>query len=337
MKSTVEVSILCLAFNHEQYIADAIEGFLSQKTTFPFEIIINEDASTDRTAEIIRDYENRFPDIIKPIYHSVNQYSQGVNINDKYMLPKAKGKYVALCDGDDFWNDPYKLQKQYDAMEENPQCLMCLHKVQDLNVLDGVVGEVKYLPQNKIHTGILSSKQFFQIIGEGDFFNEVCYFFRADEYRRYQREYPEFAQLFMRNKTDDAPMIDYFAALADVYYIDECMAVYRRFTNGSWSNQMRTKNLEEQTEYYKNIIEAQNAFDQFTGGKFATELYCNRQYFKFNYERCLGHYKDMLDAQYECVWKRQSSNYRKRIVLLSHNYKFWSKVFHIYDAIRKIL
>ena len=131
--SEIGVSILCLAFNHEKYIRDTIEGFLLQKTTFPIEIIINEDCSTDDTAVIIHEYEKKYPEIIKPIYHKKNVYSQGININAEYMLPLATGKYVALCDGDDYWTDPYKLQKQYDVMEANPTCQMCLHRVKEIN------------------------------------------------------------------------------------------------------------------------------------------------------------------------------------------------------------
>ena len=149
--SDIKVSILCLAFNHEKYIADAIEGFLKQKTDFAYEIIINEDASTDGTAEIIRQYERRFPDMIHPIYHKQNQYSQGVNINDKFMVPLARGKYVALCDGDDYWIDPYKLQKQYDAMEANPNCRMCLHKAREENL---------YLPVHDLLHRLFSLSRF---------------------------------------------------------------------------------------------------------------------------------------------------------------------------------
>lgn len=334
MDNQIGVSILCLAFNHEEYIRDAIEGFLMQKTSFPFEVIINEDCSTDRTAEIIREYELKYPNIIKPIYHKKNVYSQGININAKYMLPLATGKYVALCDGDDYWTDPYKLQKQYDALEENPDCLMCLHRVQDLNMLNTQNGKFTYLPTSILPTGIINSHQFFSLIGKGDFFNEVCYFFRTAQYREYQENYPEFARLFMKNKTDDAPMLDYFGALSNVYYINDCMAVYRRFTTGSWSDSMRKKTLEEQTNYYKNIIAAQDAFNVFSEGRFSYELFPNRQFFKFNYERCLGNYKAMLEPQYDCIWKKQSKKYRIRVKLLASFPFLWSKIFDIYDKLR---
>lgn len=338
-ESEIGVSILCLAFNHEQYIADALEGFLKQKTTFPFEVIIHEDASTDGTAGIIRQYEEKYGDIIFPIYQKENQYSKCVNINDRFMLPRARGKYVALCDGDDFWTDPYKLQKQYDAMEANPECLMCLHKVLDYDTRKQEKQKEKYLPEADLPTGIIKSNVFFEIIGRNDFFNEVCYFFKADAYRKYQSEYPVFAQIYMKNKTDDAPMLYYFAYLANVYYIADNMAVYRRFNEGSWSDRMQGIAQEEETVFFKNAIQAQEAFDEFSGGLFAKELSYSRLYSRFNFARCTKQYKEMLDPEYSVIWNRQSTRYRKRIECLAKYPQFATLGFSVYDwinaAVRK--
>lgn len=121
------VSICCITYNHVNYICDAIEGFLMQKTTFPFEILIHDDASTDGTADIILEYEKRYPDLIFPIYQKENQYSKGISISATYQFPRARGKYIALCEGDDYWTDPLKLQKQVDFLEANPEYSMCFH------------------------------------------------------------------------------------------------------------------------------------------------------------------------------------------------------------------
>jgi len=117
--NNVLVSILCTTYNHEKYIEQAIQGFLAQKTTFRFEILIHEDASEDSTAAIILKYAKDYPSLIKPIIQKQNQYSQGVIISRQILLPIAKGKYIALCEGDDYWIDPYKLQKQINYLEEN--------------------------------------------------------------------------------------------------------------------------------------------------------------------------------------------------------------------------
>lgn len=114
------VSIICLAYNHAQYIKSTLDGFVMQKTDFPIEVLIHDDASTDETADIIREYEKKYPAIIKPIYQKENQYSKKVPIGVTYIYPKVKGKYIALCEGDDYWTDPLKLQKQVDFLESHP-------------------------------------------------------------------------------------------------------------------------------------------------------------------------------------------------------------------------
>ena len=114
------VSICSIVYNQGRYVAETIEGFLAQETDFPFEILIHDDASTDDSAEIIREYAKKYPNIIKPILQTENQYSQGINPNHAYNYPRAKGKYIALCEGDDYWIDPLKLRKQVDFLEKNP-------------------------------------------------------------------------------------------------------------------------------------------------------------------------------------------------------------------------
>jgi len=114
------VSICCLAYNHEPYIRQCLDGFLMQRTMFSIEVLIHDDASTDRTSEIIREYEVKYPDIIKPIYQKENQYSKGIGVTHVFQFPRAKGKYIAMCEGDDYWIDPLKLQKQVDFLEDNP-------------------------------------------------------------------------------------------------------------------------------------------------------------------------------------------------------------------------
>ena len=125
MTDEIKVSVICLAYNHEGYIRDALEGFVSQKTNFKFEVLIHDDASTDGTADIIREYEAKYPDLIRPVYQTENQYSQGVHIEQAFLIPKARGKYMASCEGDDFWCDPNKLQKQFDYLETHPECNLC--------------------------------------------------------------------------------------------------------------------------------------------------------------------------------------------------------------------
>ena len=113
------VSIRCLVYNHEPYLRQCLEGFVMQKTNFRFEAIVHDDASTDGSAEIIREYAEKYPDIIKPIYETENQYSKHDGSLRRIMNAACKGKYIAMCEGDDYWIDPLKLQKQVDFLENN--------------------------------------------------------------------------------------------------------------------------------------------------------------------------------------------------------------------------
>lgn len=128
MKQIPLVSISCITYNHGSYIRECLDGFLMQETTFPFEILIHDDASTDDTASIIREYEQKYPDNIKPIYQTENQYSKRVSISATFNWPRAQGKYIALCEGDDYWTDPLKLQKQVDFLEENGEYSLTCHR-----------------------------------------------------------------------------------------------------------------------------------------------------------------------------------------------------------------
>jgi glycosyltransferase involved in cell wall biosynthesis len=121
------VSIDCCTYNHEKYIADAIEGFLMQQTTFPVEILIHDDASPDRTADIVREYEAKYPQLIKAIYQTENQYSKRDGTIGRIQRGRAKGKFTAICEGDDYWTDPLKLQKQVEFLEANPDFSICAH------------------------------------------------------------------------------------------------------------------------------------------------------------------------------------------------------------------
>lgn len=133
----VIVSICCLTYNHERFIRQALDGFLMQETSFPFEIIVHDDASTDKTAEIIREYAGRFPGIIRPIFQTENQFGKTGIYPIVNCYAAARGRYIAECDGDDYWTDPLKLQRQVDFMEHNQDAVMCHHAY--LCVRDGQI------------------------------------------------------------------------------------------------------------------------------------------------------------------------------------------------------
>lgn len=122
------VSIFSITYNHETYIRQCLEGFVSQETDFSFEVFIVDDASTDATSEIIREYQLKYPGIINPVFHKVNKFKNNLGeIVAHPVLKKMQGKYIAVCEGDDYWTDPLKLQKQVDFLEEHADCSLCYH------------------------------------------------------------------------------------------------------------------------------------------------------------------------------------------------------------------
>ena len=121
-----KVTICCVTYNHEKFIADALKSFVIQKTNFPFQVLVGDDASTDATAEIICDFAKKYPDIIKPVLHKTNI---GAFKNSLALYRAAKTDYVAVCDGDDYWTDENKLQKQVDFLDSHPDCSLCFHPV----------------------------------------------------------------------------------------------------------------------------------------------------------------------------------------------------------------
>ncbi len=245
----IQVSICCLVYNHKSYIRKALDSFLMQRTSFAYEILINDDASTDGSTEIIREYEERYPDIIKPLYHQENQYQKGVtNPSGTYNFPRAKGKYIALCEGDDYWTDAGKLQKQFEYMQAHKDCSLCLHSA-GTESLDGsfVAGMVR--PYRKSRD--ISSEE---IINKSAAYPTASLFFPTD----LVRELPDF---YFRCPVGDIPLQLILANHGYARYMDEPMSVYRIGDPGSWSV------LEKQGDYiYKQeryFISMQNMYLRF--------------------------------------------------------------------------
>lgn len=141
------VSVCCITYNHAPYIRQCLDGFLMQKTNFKYEIIIHDDCSTDGTTDVVREYADKYPNIIVPIIQDVNQYQNGnTSILASFLYPKVRGKYIAICEGDDYWIDPLKLQKQVDLLEKNLDVGLCFT---DFNRL--------FQNKNKIETNLLKS------------------------------------------------------------------------------------------------------------------------------------------------------------------------------------
>lgn len=224
----IMVSIVCDAYNHEKYIADALEGFVMQKTNFAFEVLVHDDASTDRTAEIIRDYEKRYPDLIKPIYETENQYSKEDGSLQRIQYGRVKGKYIALCEGDDYWTDEYKLQRQYDYMESHQECSLVAHMAMTYDFRKHKMRPFTDYDFQTPRNCELSAEQ---IIKKHTLFPTASMFFR--------KKYYDINADFLKTVHNfDFVYKILLATEGTVYVIPKVMSVYRLGVKGSWTERV---------------------------------------------------------------------------------------------------
>ena len=251
MEQTVQVSIICNVYNHSAYLRDALEGFVSQSTNFQYEILIHDDASTDNSADIIREYEAKYPQIIKPIYQTVNQYSQNVSITRAIQIPRSLGKYIAICEGDDYWIDPLKLQKQYDFMEANPEYSLCTTSVKWFDARSG-----KML--NKCCTAEDRDVTMEELVLEtnGRVFQYATFFTRREVFTTQ----PHWSTIF---SVGDTPLAMYAATIGKIRMLADVTAVYRNHVSGSWTARVDA-NPQYKINSFSHMIEGYTAFNKAT-------------------------------------------------------------------------
>lgn len=230
------VSISCLTYNHAPFIRDCLEGFLIQKTTFKYEVLIHDDASNDGTKEIIEEYQLKYPDIIFPIYQKENQFSKGYRgFNQKYNYPRSRGKYIALCEGDDYWTDPLKLQKQVDFLESNPEYGL-IHT--NFSTSDGKRVSIDNYPKSDLYlSGFLSGN--FSI-------GTLTVLYRRDLYDSLPKFYQE-----KKFKMGDLPLWIEFASISKIKYIPDITAMYRVLENSA----SHSPNIENAIDFRKSSLE----------------------------------------------------------------------------------
>ena len=259
MEQKIKVSINCITYNHETYIEKAIQSFLMQKTNFKYEILIHDDASTDSTQEIIKKYEKEYPNIVKPLLQKENQWSKGVkNINYLFNHTRSNGKYIAICEGDDYWSDPYKLQKQIDYMESNPNCTLCTHAVARIDTQSERIIDI-IRPSNS--NSYLDTREF--ILGGGMFIGTNSIIYRKETLDNPPKWY-------LDAPVGDYPLQIFLASKGDVYYIDEVMSVYRVNVPGSWSNRVYFSS--KRINHFRKISKMLDEINEYTDYKYNKEI-----------------------------------------------------------------
>lgn len=264
-------TIWCFVYNHEKYLRQCLEGFVMQHTDFPFEAIVHDDVSTDSSVEIIREYAERYPDIIKPVYETENQYSKKDGSLDRVMLAHTNGRYVASCEGDDYWTDPLKLQKQVDFMESHPDYSMCAHNAIVYNQATNSIEAFSDIPQDcdlSVHDAISGWKI-------------------ATASLLVRREYMPYPDWLARIYSGDYALILRALNGGKIRVMKDYMSVYRKDPAGhSVSSHLGDGFVYEQ----HNIL--LDSFNKATGGKYDKEIsermIYNNRYVRFARRRERG-------------------------------------------------
>ena len=214
--SDIMLSIVCTTYNHEKYIRETLDGFVIQKTSFPFEIIVHDDASSDRTPNIVKEYEEKYPLLFRNIYRKENWYSQGKNIWEYLFVNVVKGKYIAICEGDDYWIDPLKLEKQVSFLEHHTEYSICYHRVK---LIAGKRFELSKIPRK------YSMTQY--DIARTNYINTPSVIFRnfGNEI-----DYTLLSQCL----ASDYVLWLLLSSRGKIYFLDDVMACYRINPNSLW-------------------------------------------------------------------------------------------------------
>lgn len=280
------VSICCITYNHGPYIRQTLEGFLMQETDFPWEILIHDDASTDDTQDIIREYAARFPDRIRPILREENQYSRGISNISIFNFPRVRGKYIAMCEGDDCWTDPNKLQLQVDYLRAHPDCALCFHSARIVTV-DGSVAAGRMRPyrgDRRVEPE--------EIVDKTSGYPTASLVFPAE----IMKELPDY---YLDCPVGDIPMQLMMAQRGYGWYMDRDMSIYRVGVASSWTSLMKQGDYEKkQRRYYEEMKRMYQAFDRESKGRFHRQAVRAARRIYFLTQVNTKHYDQVMDPEY---------------------------------------
>lgn len=289
--SQIMVSVYAVVYNHEPYIRQALESFVTQKTNFKFEVIVHDDASTDNSAKIIQEYAERYPSIIRPIFQTENQYSKGVNIITKYIAPKTRGKYLATCEGDDCWISTNKLQKQFDFLESNSDFVACAHNTKRINCY------------NLIHYSTIMYPKRDQELS----MNDILYGGYQTSSLMYRREYLFNRPAFFTIQPDvgDFPLAIFLRFSGKIMRFGSVMSLYRLTTKGSWTYRQK-KDVRIQIQNANNRIKMLKAANEWSQYKYNSEFEERILYSKFIILLKEKKIRETLKKPYSIFWENES-------------------------------
>lgn len=317
MKNTeIIVSICCTTYNQSPYIRQCLDGFLIQKTDFPIEIVIHDDASTDGTDDIIRGYELKYPDLFKPIYQTENQFSKSIHLPVKLTYEKAVGKYIAICEGDDYWTDPYKLQKQVDFLEQHSDYSLCYSKIlrydqKRKKILRGTFG--------------IENITFNDLLSEGNQIPTASICLNRNMIVRYYSEIkPELKNWLM----GDYPLVLWFAHNCKIYCLNEVTAIYRVLE----LSVSHITNIQKLEAFYNSIIDIKCYFLNLYNEAIHLDDFYDEKYLNLAYRASL--INDYMLYK-ENILKIKQNNKMITIKKIIGSCHFFFLLYHYYVIIRE--
>jgi len=299
----IKVSVFCTAYNHEEYIREALDSFVNQKTDFAFEVLVNDDCSTDGTAAIIEDYARRYPDIIRPFIQKENLFCKGVAyLYSTVFFPNARGKYVAYCEGDDKWCDDTKLQQQVDFLDSHPEYSGCVHNTM-LHYCGGETKDVQLVPDKGGDCDI----GFDTVIkGMSQSFHTSSIMSR----REYIVSPPDFYYTAADHGFTDYAIALWMTMKGKVRFIDSVMSMYRISSNpAAWSAKLE-RHYARLTEFIRGEIAMMEKVLGHVEGEERKQT--ERELKKRRYELfdITGQVKMLISPEYVDIFRSKGLSYR---------------------------
>lgn len=293
MNDDVLVSVICLAYNHEKYICQAMDSILSQKTDFKYEVIVSEDCSTDNTAKILREYESK-DDKLKVIYFQENQHTKGIPKLPK-LIDMAKGELLAFCECDDYFCDEYKLQKQVDLLRKHPDCVACIHSAYRVSENGNKIG----YKRPRTTKEIMGMKEIIPCLGESLYAlnSLMCY-------KKALADYFDNPLYLCKCGVGDMPLALYLAFKGNFIYSEGNMAAYRVNSIGSWSQRMSRDSVAA-IKTLNRFIELMKELDRMTHGSFHKEVCERMNYFEFMKAYNEKNYSKYMSVEYKVYRERR--------------------------------
>lgn len=306
MNTSCKVSLYCTAYNHENYIRQALDSFLAQKTDFPFEVLVTDDASTDTSPAILREYQEKYPEIIRYFHQEKNLFQQGIDVCQAVMYPNTRGKYVAFCEGDDYLTDSSKLQLQADFLDSHPDYSACVHNTW-YHWCDSDRPDELLLPEQGDRDVPFETV----IRGPAVSFHTSSIMVRTE----ILTNPPDFQDVAFRYGFSDYPMFIWFAMNGKIRFLDRPMSVYRLKSNETAWSAGCGREYGKRIEFVTGEIEMMKALLPHLSGERALitqEELLKREYVLLYLK---GDVRSMISGPYRRLFRQESLSFRAKQLL----------------------